>query len=142
MEMTRVLIVDDSPTVRLFLKSIFLEDSEIEVIGEATNGREAVEMTSLLKPDLITMDIMMPEMDGLEATRRIMAMRPTPIVIVSAHANSADLAPVFEAMKAGALEVIAKPHGNTEMADADSAWRENLLARLKALAEASPRTVG
>jgi two-component system, chemotaxis family, protein-glutamate methylesterase/glutaminase len=142
MEITRVLIVDDSPTVRLFLKSMLLEDSGMEVVGEACNGREAVEMTTLLQPDLITMDIMMPEMDGLEATRRIMAVRPTPIVIVSAHANSVDLTPVFEAMKAGALEVIAKPHGNSEMANADPAWRENLLAKLKALAGASPRTVG
>jgi len=140
--MIRVLIVDDSPTVRLFLKSIFLDDPEIEVVGEATNGREAVEMTPRLEPDLITMDIMMPEMDGLEATRRIMAERPTPIVIVSAHANKVDLTPVFEAMKAGALEVIAKPHGNAEMSDADPEWQQNLLAKLKGLAEASPRTVG
>jgi two-component system chemotaxis response regulator CheB len=83
----------------------------IEVVGVASNGAEAVAMCRTLKPDLVTMDVFMPEMDGLEATKRIMEESPTRIVIVSSMVNSSDMQTSFEAMHCGAVEVIEKPHG-------------------------------
>jgi two-component system chemotaxis response regulator CheB len=109
--MIRVLVVEDSPTVQRLLVAILESDPEIQVIGTAANGEEAVRRAITLKPDLITMDIKMPVMDGLEATRQIMATCPTPIVIVTGSSESSTLPITFNAMRAGALDVIQKPVG-------------------------------
>lgn len=109
--MIRILIVDDSATIRTLLKAIFESDPEMLVVGMASNGVEAAAQTALLKPDVITMDILMPVMNGFEATRRIMAENPTPIVVVTSHVDSVELNTTFNAIKAGALDVIAKPVG-------------------------------
>ena len=130
--MIRVLVVEDSPTVRQLLVSLLEADSEICVVGEATNGRQAVELASQLHPDLITMDVVMPDMDGLEATRRIMAQRPTSILIVTAHIDSPELNIAFEALKAGALDIVAKPRVLGEELPGD--WGRELVAKVKALA--------
>jgi two-component system chemotaxis response regulator CheB len=74
--MIRVLIVEDSPTSRAWLKQLLGEDPEIQVVGQAVDGQQAVDMAARLQPDLITMDVVMPDMDGLEATRQIMARWP------------------------------------------------------------------
>lgn len=106
----RVLVADDSPTARALLVAMLSASSGIVVIGEAKDGIEAVEMTARLKPDVVTMDIQMPRMNGYEATQRIMSECPTPIVLVS----SLDLRSVeaaMEALRVGALDVIAKPAG-------------------------------
>ena len=136
----RVLVVEDSPTVRQLLVHLLEEDPEIQVVGQAAGGRQAVEMAARLQPDLITMDVVMPDMDGLEATRRIMAQRPTPILIVTAHADSPELNVAFEAMKAGAVDVVAKPAGFGEEENGD--WERELVAKVKALASVRPRPVG
>lgn len=107
--MIRVLIVEDSPTIRALFVDMLNGTGEIEVVGEALNGHQAVQMTANLAPDLITMDVFMPDMDGIEATRRIMAVTPTPILIVTGQVDSPDMNVIFEAMKAGALDVIEKP---------------------------------
>lgn len=133
----RVLVVEDSPTTRALLVYLLEEDPEIQVVGQASNGHQAVEMAAQLQPDLITMDAVMPDMDGLEATRRIMAQRPTPILIVTAHVDSPELNVVFEAMKAGALDVVAKPIGFGERENGD--WEQGLVAKVKALAGIHPR---
>ena len=138
--MIRVLVVEDSPTVRELLVYLLEEDPEIQVVGQAVDGRQAVEMTAQLQPDLITMDVVMPDMDGLEATQRIMAQHPTPILIVTAHADSAELNVAFEAMKAGALDVLAKPVGLGEEENGD--WERELVVKVKALAGVHPRPVG
>ena len=99
--MIRILIVDDSATIRTLLKAIFESDPEMLVVGMASNGVEAAAQTALLKPDVITMDILMPVMNGFEATRRIMAENPTPIVVVTSHVDSVELNTTFNAIKAG-----------------------------------------
>lgn len=137
--MIRVLVVEDSPTVRTVLVYLLEEDPEIEVVGQAADGRQAVEMAGRLKPALIVMDVVMPDIDGLEATRQIMAQRPTPILIVTAHADSPELNVAFEAMKAGALDVVAKPVGFDE--ERSGPWGQELVDKVKALAGIRPRPV-
>jgi two-component system chemotaxis response regulator CheB len=84
---------------------------DIQVIGNAIHGAEAVRMTLRLKPDVITMDIRMPVMDGLEATTQIMRVRPTPIIVVASDVSASDYNIEFSALEAGALTVIEKPYG-------------------------------
>lgn len=105
----RVLIVDDSPLVRQVLGTILEADPAIRIVGHATDGKEAVEKAFQLKPDLITMDINMPGMDGLEATEKIMAYRPTPILIVTSARDRRGVQITMEALAVGALEVMEKP---------------------------------
>lgn len=104
----RVLIAEDSPTVRRYLVDMINTAGTMRVVGEARDGDEALVLTEELKPDVISMDIRMPVLDGLEATRRIMSRRPTPVVIVSnLLEREVDLS--FQALQAGALAVVEKP---------------------------------
>jgi two-component system chemotaxis response regulator CheB len=135
--MIRVLVVEDSPTWAKKLTLLLESDGEIKVVGQATNGRQAVEMAADLRPDLITMDVVIPDMDGLEATRRIMAANPTPILIITAHENAPERNVVFNAMKAGALDVMSK-----STVDDDEAWKQELLTKVKTLAKIRPHEVG
>jgi two-component system, chemotaxis family, protein-glutamate methylesterase/glutaminase len=104
----RVMIVDDSPLIRAVLGECFAAVPDLEVVGEAGNGKEAVEVAAELRPDVITMDVLMPVMDGLEATERIMRQCPTAIVMVARDGGDVrSLA--MEALARGALEVFPKP---------------------------------
>jgi two-component system chemotaxis response regulator CheB len=105
----RVLVVEDSATQRGMLMAALATDPELEVAGWAANGAEAVRATALIKPDVITMDLRMPVMDGLEATRRIMRETPTPIVMVSSHLAPSDRGLAVEALETGVLSIVAKP---------------------------------
>ena len=109
--MIRILVADDSPTSRALLVSLFSGEPDFRVVGEATNGQEAVEMAERLSPDLITMDVQMPLMDGLEATMQIMVRSPRPIIIVSSTARDTEVELSLEATRAGALMVLPKPEG-------------------------------
>ena len=109
--MIKVLVVEDSPAVREFLVHILGSGPDIQVVGTANNGEEALEAVKRYRPDVITMDIHMPKMDGLEATRRIMETDPTPIVIVSGSTDPHDVAMTFRAMEAGALAMLRRPAG-------------------------------
>lgn len=105
----RVLIADDSLVAREMLCEILSSDQGIEVVGQARDGSEAVEMCSALRPDLVTMDIHMPRLDGLAATEQIMAFTPTPILVVSSSVHGDGIGRAFDALSAGALEVVKKP---------------------------------
>ncbi|MBC7964130.1 MAG: chemotaxis response regulator protein-glutamate methylesterase [Steroidobacteraceae bacterium] len=132
-ETIKVLIVDDSAGMRMMLEQIFGADPAFEVAGLASDGIEAVEAVERLAPDVITMDIQMPRMDGLEATRRIMETRPTPIVILSGNLDQQEVASSFRAMEAGALVALPKPRGVAHPEyEADVA---NLVRKVKLMAE-------
>jgi len=104
--MIKVLIVDDSAVIRTMVKQILLRSSEIEVVGEAGDGQKAVHEAKILKPDVIIMDINMPTMDGLEATRQIMINSPTAILMFTTE----DVARVgYQALEYGAVDIIPKP---------------------------------
>jgi two-component system chemotaxis response regulator CheB len=109
--MIQVLVVEDSAVIQEFLVHVLSSDPSIRVIGTASNGEEALNVVEEIKPDLITMDIHMPKMNGLEATRRIMETHPTPIVIVSGSLDSREVATTFHAMEAGAVAFVDRPKG-------------------------------
>lgn len=104
----RVLVVEDSPLMCKVLTNILNPDPHILVAGIANNGQEAVEIVPRLKPDIITMDIHMPVMDGYEATKRIMAFNPTPILVVSSSVFKVGMEKVFKSISYGALDIIDK----------------------------------
>lgn len=105
----RVLIVDDSATIRELLVAILQNTGDIQVVGTGTNGEDAVRLVKRLRPDVVTIDVRMPKMDGLEATQQIMRECPTPIVIVSASMKPNDQDLTFQALQAGALTAINTP---------------------------------
>ena len=107
----RVLIVDDSAVIREHLQHILDSEPDITVAGFAINGEQAVELARQTRPDVITMDLNMPCLNGIEATRRIMESTPVPIVVVSSNWSPHEMAIMFEAMEAGAVAVLQTPVG-------------------------------
>lgn len=130
----RVLVVEDSPTVRQLLVAMLESDPGIEVVGQAVDGREAVREAIRLRPDLITMDIEMPELDGLAATKEIMSEAPTPIIVVSSTVSEESVALSLDATQAGALMVLPKPRGPRAGGDFE-AERAQLVQMVKAMAQ-------
>ena len=109
--MIRVLVVEDSPVVREFLVYILNPDPDVTVIATAGDGEEALDVLRSHRPDVITMDIHMPKLNGLEATQVIMETQPTPIVIVSGSTDPTEVVTTFDAIDAGALAVLRRPAG-------------------------------
>lgn len=109
--MIKVLIADDSPVVREYLHSLLTPEHGFEVVGTARDGIEAVTLAASHAPDVITMDVAMPRMNGLDATRSIMESCPVPIIIVSANYHPEDVEKTFHALEAGAVAVVARPSG-------------------------------
>lgn len=103
----RVLIVDDAMFMRAMIRDILVNSGRYEVVGEATNGSESIERYGVLKPDLVTMDIVMPQMDGIEATREILKQNPQAKVIMCSALGQEAL--VIESIAAGAKDFIVKP---------------------------------
>jgi two-component system chemotaxis response regulator CheB len=128
----RVLVVEDSNTARQLLVELLKADGGFDVVGEAVNGADAVEAAGRLAPDLITMDVQMPVLDGLEATREIMQRTPTPIVIVSSSMSSRDVKAALTATQAGALMVVPKP--SNPLASDFARTRDEFLSMAKAMA--------
>ena len=131
--MINVLVVDDSPVVAEFLCHLLRSDPEIHILGIARNGEEALQAAIRHKPDVITMDIHMPEMNGFEATRRIMETVPVPIVIVSSSYDPKEVTKTFLAIEAGALAIVGKPQGIGH-ADLEQTARE-LIQTVKLMSE-------
>jgi two-component system chemotaxis response regulator CheB len=127
MKKVRALVVEDSITVRKRLVEVLSGDPEIEVVAEAEDGKQAIDLCSKLRPDVVTLDMMLPVMSGLAATEYIMAHCPTPILVVSASTNRGELFKTYEALAAGAVDVLEKPTGT----EADGDWERRLLSTVK-----------
>jgi two-component system chemotaxis response regulator CheB len=123
----RVLVVEDSATVRAHLCDVLSADPGIEVAGVAEDGKRAIELCQTLRPDVVTLDMMLPIMSGLAATEYIMAHCPTPILVVSASTNRGELFKTYDALAAGAVDVLDKPGAD----DADERWETKLVATVK-----------
>jgi two-component system chemotaxis response regulator CheB len=128
----RVLVADDSTTLRTALCALLAEDPHLTIVGQAADGVEAVEKARALRPDVITMDVNMPRMDGLGATAAIMAEAPARVLVISSVRQHRQLELSFKAMAAGALEVIAKPEGN---ADEMRGWARRVAESVRLMAE-------
>ncbi len=128
----RVLIADDSAFMRKVLHSILLAEPGFEVAGEARDGREAVSQAEMLRPDVITMDINMPHLDGLQATEQIMSTNPRPIVVVSSESKEgAEI--TLKALQLGAIDFVAKPNSGVDL-DMSSV-RDELVRKLRVAAK-------
>ena len=123
----RVLVVEDSLTVRKRLVEVLSEDPELAVVGEAEDGKQGIELCARLRPDVVTLDMMMPVMTGVAAAEWIMAYCPTPILVVSSSTNRGELFRTYDALAAGAIDVLDKPGG----AEADGEWEERLRRTVK-----------
>jgi two-component system, chemotaxis family, protein-glutamate methylesterase/glutaminase len=132
----RVLVVDDSAFMRKVLTDLLQSDPSITVIGTARDGNDAIEKSVSLEPDVITLDIEMPKLDGYGALREIMARRPTPVVIVSSLTREGAEATV-RALALGAVDFLAKPSGSISLNMHIA--REELVAKVKGAAGATPR---
>ncbi|OFW20809.1 MAG: chemotaxis response regulator protein-glutamate methylesterase [Acidobacteria bacterium RIFCSPLOWO2_02_FULL_65_29] len=123
----RVLVVEDSTTVRRHLCQVLAADRGFDIVGEAADGKQAIGLCCALRPDVVTMDMMMPVMSGLGATEYIMAHCPTPILVVSSSTNRGELFKTYEALAAGALDVLEKPSGR----EAGDGWERKFIATLR-----------
>ncbi|HLG56358.1 MAG TPA: chemotaxis-specific protein-glutamate methyltransferase CheB [Vicinamibacterales bacterium] len=123
----RVLVVEDSITMRRYLCDVLAADPGVEVVAEAEDGKEAIRLCQTLRPDVVTMDMMLPVMTGLSATEYIMAHCPTPILIVSSSTNRGELFKTYEALAAGAVDVLEKPLVH----DADNTWDRRFISTVK-----------
>jgi two-component system, chemotaxis family, protein-glutamate methylesterase/glutaminase len=129
----RVVVVDDSALMRRMITGLLEQDPAIRVVGAARNGREAIELVQDLRPDIVTMDVRMPVMDGLATTEHLMAYCPTPILVVTGSMARHDVDITFRMLGAGALEVFEKP-SNADQQALEHTGRA-LIRRIKVLAQ-------
>lgn len=132
---TRVLVVEDSLTVRKYLAEVLRSDPEFEVVAEAEDGKQAIELCQSLRPDVISLDMMMPVMTGVAATEYIMAYCPTPILVVSASVNRGEVFRTYDALSAGAVDVLEKPTGEQDNGQWEKAYRRSIkmVSRIKVI---------
>ncbi len=126
----RVLVVEDSITVLAHIREVLASQPDIELVGEAHDGAQAVALCQRLRPDVVSMDMMLPGMDGQAATEAIMAHCPTPILIVSSSTNRGELLRTYEALAAGAVEVLEKPTATMP----EGEWERRYLTLLRLVA--------
>ncbi len=131
--MIRVLVVDDSATARALLVGIFGSAPDIRVVGEARDGLDGVALTQKLRPDLVSMDLHMPNMDGFTAIKEIMVTAPTPIVVCTGSTLAGEVATAMNALRAGALAVLRKPPAPGSPGFDETA--EKLIATVRAMAQ-------
>jgi two-component system chemotaxis response regulator CheB len=109
MSQIKVLLVEDSPVAMNIYEKMLNSSPHIQVIGKASNGKEGLDLIPQLKPDVICTDLQMPQMDGLEFTKQVMAHYPVPILVLSNAVQKSDVDNIYEVMKAGAVDIMAKP---------------------------------
>jgi len=137
--MIRVVLVDDSPSVRAVLRRFFAKTSDIQVVGEAEDGAQALRAVLDFQPQVVVMDLQMPVMDGYSAIEQIMAVRPTPIVVLSSRANRNQMQTAFEAMRRGALEVLPKPEDTPSWQQLAESLPDTVRAIIEAQAQPRPK---
>ena len=134
---TRILLADDSLLARQLLRDMLHGRDDIWVVAEASDGQQAVELTLSLKPDLVIMDLLMPVLDGLDAIEEIMALSPTPVLVLSAAVEASEVDRAFAAIKRGALDVMEKPEikGEAELEKFGEGLREKVrfLSRIRVI---------
>ena len=139
MSRIRVLVVDDSAFMRKIIIDILASSPDIEIIGKAKNGQEAIEKVTELRPDVVTMDVEMPVLDGLQALGYIMSECPTPVIMLSgAESKQADL--TLTAFQYGAVDFIQKPSGNISLDMAKI--KDELIKKVKAAANVAVHKLG
>lgn len=131
--MIKVLVVDDSAVARDFLAHLIGTTPGMQVVGTAADGYEAIEAVERLKPDLVTMDIIMPRMNGPQAIERIMQTNPTPIVVVTGHTITEEVRATFQSLESGALAIVPRPYGADSL-DHEASARD-LLQTIRLMSE-------
>jgi len=137
MKPVRVLIVDDSPTVQAVLKNILAEESDIQIVGTASDPYEAKDLIVQHKPDVITLDIEMPRMDGITFLKRLMSFRPLPVIMISSYTRENSVR-TLEALDAGAVDFVAKPTGDVKTGL--QKLKYEIVTKIRAAAQAKIRT--
>ncbi len=128
----RVLLVEDSDVAINIYEKMLNSSPHIEVVGKASNGKQGLDMVSLLNPDVICADLQMPIMNGLEFTKQVMAHHPTPILVLSNAVQKSDIDNIYEVMKAGAVDVMAKPQ--TALGGNSESMQNELIVKIRVLA--------
>jgi two-component system chemotaxis response regulator CheB len=123
----RVVVVEDSVTVRKHIVEVLSADPDLAVIGEAADGKSGIELIRTLRPDVVTLDMMLPLMSGLAVTEYVMAFCPTPILVVSSSTNRGELFKTYDALAAGAVDVLEKPRADIP----DEVWASALISAVK-----------
>jgi two-component system chemotaxis response regulator CheB len=126
----RILVVEDSLTIRRRLVEVLEQDPTFEVVAEAVDGQQAIDRCLQYQPDVISMDMMLPVLSGLAATEYIMAHRPTPILVVSSSFNRGEMFKTYDALAAGAVDVIEKPTGD----EPSGVWEDKFRSALRIVA--------
>lgn len=127
MKPIRVLVVEDSITIRKYLVDVLTSSGQFEVVAEAEDGKQAMEFCESLRPDVVTMDMILPKLSGVAATEYIMAYCPTPILVVSASLNRGEVFKTYDALAAGAVDILDKPNG----LEPEKEWEQKFLSAVR-----------
>ena len=127
----KVLLVEDSAVAMSIYEKMLNSSPHVEVVGKAANGKEGLELIPQVNPDVICTDLQMPQMDGLEFTKQVMAHYPTPILVLSNAVQKTDTDNIYEVMKAGAVDVMAKPQ--TSGGGDSTAVQKELVTKIRVL---------
>ena len=128
----KVLLVEDSDVAINIYEKMLNTSDRLEVVGKAKNGKEGLALVAKSNPDVICTDLQMPEMDGLEFTKQVMAKYPTPILVLSNTVQKSDVENIYEVMKAGAVDVMAKPQ--TALGGNSDSMQNQLIVKIRVLA--------
>lgn len=128
----KVLLVEDSLVAINIYEKMLKTSERIEVVGKAENGKQGLALVAQLNPDVICTDLQMPQMDGLEFTKQVMAKHPTPILVLSNAVQKSDIDNIYEVMKAGAVDVMAKPQ--TAAGGNSDSMQNELIVKIRILA--------